>query len=189
MSDIEFLRNAYCVARMSRDPSSQNGAVLVSPEGEIIGSAANNFAIGVPYNVQRATARPEKYLYVEHSERGAIYAAARAGNKVYGATMYCMWSACCDCARGIINSGVRRLVMHKERMDMTPERWIADVNVALLMMVEAGVTLSYYKGPIDDAPEIRVNGELWQPDQPSLVENGNWFVGMKENDLDNQKVS
>ena len=61
--------------------------------------------------------------------------------------------------------------------------------MALSMMEEAGVTLVYYEGPINDAPAIRVNGELWEPDQPSLVKNGNWFVGMKESDLDNQTVS
>lgn len=172
------LRTAYQIATQSRDTSNQNGATLVSACGEVIGHGVNNFAMGVEFNVERAESRPEKYRYFEHAERNSIYQAARAGASTMGSTMFCPWAACCDCARGIINAGVHTLVMHRERMQMTPERWREDVNEALSMMEEAGVQLLYHEGPIYNSKRILVNGELWDPKDSSTRKTGNWFVGM-----------
>jgi len=176
----KHLHSAYCIAGQSRDSSNQNGATLVSACGEVIGHGVNNFAIGVKHTVERAETRPDKYRYFEHAERSAIYQAARAGARTQGATMYCPWSACCDCARGIINSGVQSLVMHTSRMLMTPDRWREDVNEALSMLKEAGVKLVYYEEPLD-AGLVIVNGELWSPKDPTSPEDhaGNWAVGME----------
>lgn len=178
---VEYLRNAYCVATQSRDTSNQNGATLVSAQGEIIGTGVNNFAIGVKFTPERSETRPAKYRYFGHAERASIYQAARAGKKVYGATMYCPWAACCGCAKGMINSGVLTLVMHYERMQMTPERWQSSVNEALDMMTEAGMSLLYHRGPIDDCPVVLVNGEPWKPNSDAFGSNvGNYFVEMGE---------
>lgn len=147
----------------------------------VIGTGNNNFAIGVAFTDERAETRPTKYRYFEHAERNSIYQAARAGEKVFGSTMYCPWAACCACARAIINTGVLTLVMHRQRMDMTPERWRGSVNEALKMMQEAGVTLLYHDGPVTGCPSILVNQELWNPsDKPLCQGTGNCFVGMGE---------
>ena len=110
MTTESYLRNAYCLARQSRDPSNQNGSTLVSADNEIIGTGNNNFPIGVVFTKERSEVRPDKYRYFEHAERAAIYQAARAGSKVFGSTMFVPWAACCDCARAIINSGVLTVV-------------------------------------------------------------------------------
>lgn len=175
----QYLANAYALALQSRDTSNQNGAVLIGANGDNtpIATGVNNFPPGVKFTAERSEQRPAKYLYFEHAERGALYQASRINKAVFGSTMYCPWAACCDCARGLICSGVKYLVMHHERMQMTPARWLDDVNVALTMLKEAGVQLHYFRGPIQ-ASALLVNGELWKPDQPVLEENGNWFVGM-----------
>ncbi len=176
----EYLRNAYCVANQSRDASNQNGAVIVSAQGDIIATGVNNFAVGVEYTPERAEIRPDKYRYFEHAERAAIYQAARAGNAVYGSTMYCPWAACCDCARAIINAGVLTVVMHYERMQMTPVRWQGPVNEALGMLEEARIALLYHKGPIE-CPSVFVNGEIWKPNEKIMdTDVGNYFIGMGE---------
>lgn len=177
----DYLRNAYCIARQSKDPSNQNGATLVSSNGEIIATGNNNFPIGVAFTEARSTVRPDKYRYFEHAERASIFQAARAGSKVYGSTMFVPWAACCDCARAIINSGVAVVVMHRERMTMTPERWQSSVNEALEMMAEGRVHLQYYEGPIEGCPDVYVNGELWNPANEPITEgSGNWFVELGE---------
>lgn len=175
----EYLRNAYCIAAQSRDKSNQNGSVLVSSNNEIIATGNNNFPTGVEFTEERSTVRPDKYRYFEHAERAAIYQAARAGSKVYASTMYVPWAACCDCARAIINSGVLVVVMHRERMQMTPERWQSSVNEALEMLVEAGVQLSYHGGVVEGAPDVLVNGELWNPANPPITDgSGNFFTDL-----------
>lgn len=177
---VDYLKNAYSISLQSRDTSNQNGSVLVSSQGEIIGTGVNNFAIGVKFTRERAETRPDKYRYFDHAERWSIYQAARAGNKVFGSTLYCPWAACCGCAIAIINSGVRTLVMHHERMQMTPERWQDDINEALSMLEEADVTLLYYKGPIENCSPVLVNGELWNPADAEVAPGeGNYYVGME----------
>lgn len=178
MTAEELLLEAYNIALQSLDSSNQNGAVIVAESGEIR-RGVNNFPDGVEFSEERSEHRPDKYWYFEHSERDAIYQCAFDGVATQNAIMYCPWSSCCDCARGIIESGIRKVVMHSERMQMTPGRWIEDVNTALSMMQEGGVELEYFEGPIHDSPEILVNGELWNPGNPNVVTgNGNWFVGM-----------
>lgn len=171
----EMLKRAYELAEMSTDTSNQNGAVIVDKNGLVLSGGFNDFPEGVEFTHDRASVRPGKYRYYEHSERYAIYNAAKLGVSLQYATMFCPWAACCPCSRAIICAGINTLVMHKQRMAMTPERWQSDVDQALGMMEEAGVDLLYYDGPINSAP-IFVNGELWSPNTKEVVKIGNYSL-------------
>jgi len=104
MNEIDYLRQACQFASISsRDSRTQNGAVLVTKTRVIC--AVNAFPSGVTVTDERRAA-PEKYLFIEHAERAAIYRAASLGVATAGSTLYCPWFACCDCARAIIMSGV-----------------------------------------------------------------------------------
>ncbi len=164
MKPEQYLYNAYCIARQSKDKENQHGAVLVSSEGEIIGMGVNNFAIGVHYNPERCN-HLKRDWYFEHAIRAAIYQAARAGKTVFGSTVYCTWAASTGCVRAIINSGVRRVVFHAARMDVEPGNlWPSDeIEAARGMLREAGVAIEAFTGPVEGCPDILVNGELWNP--------------------------
>ena len=155
------LRNAYAIARQSKDPSSQNGAIVMR-EGVVLTTGANNFPIGVEFNAERSETRPLKYDYFEHAERNAIYMAARAGKATHRSTMFCPWAACADCARGIIQAGISEVVVHRQRMAIDHDRWEESIVRAHLMFEEAGVQLTYYDGPVWAEP-ILVSGEFWNP--------------------------
>lgn len=171
----EYLARAYHVASASSDRSNQNGALLVGRDGRLIGEGCNDFCEGVVFTEARATTRPTKYRYYEHAERRAVFAAARKGKIVDGATMFCPWAACCPCARALIDSGVRFLVLHEQRMKMTPERWLDDVNQALEMLEEGGIEISYFSGPVK-GPSVIVNGELWSPTSEEIQGLGNYAL-------------
>jgi dCMP deaminase len=47
---------------------------------------------------------------MEHAERNAIFAAARAGQSLLGATIATTFFPCIDCARAIVQSGFARLI-------------------------------------------------------------------------------
>jgi dCMP deaminase len=173
----KYLTRAYEFAATSRDNSNQNGAILMFPGRLESCPGVNNFPPLVKWDEEKATTRPDKYRYFEHAERDVIYNAARWGHSTKGNIMYCPWASCCPCGRAIITAGISDLVVHRPRMEMTPERWRLDVNEALLMMQKAGVRLHYFEEPLD-APAIMVNGELWSPDTPPKKGGGNWFVGM-----------
>jgi dCMP deaminase len=178
-TDQEYLLMAYHKATESPDPSTQNGAVIPYKLGppmkiqkasgdvmdifdeEFTLEACNTFPKGVLSKPERHE-RPLKYNYIEHAERGAVYEAARWGVKLTGLTMYVPWAACSDCARSIICSGIRRLVMHKDMMDRTPEHWKESIRHAFDMFNESGIILDYVEGKLN-APAIRMNGEIWTP--------------------------
>lgn len=165
MTDINpelYLKSAYQAMQKSTDPSNNVGAVIVNYDS-LIGTGWNAFPPGVTVTEQRRTERPEKYKFFAHAERSAIYEAAKDGSSTHGAVMYAPWASCCDCARGIILSGIETLVVHKERMDLTPERWKDDIDLALTMIREGGVTVLHYSGPIKGKP-VLVNGQLWSPE-------------------------
>lgn len=155
-TDIDWLRLAFnTAADHSDDFDTQNGAVLVPQVG--FGVAAANC---LPRNIAASPARllrPEKYRWIEHAERAAIYAAARTGTKTDKAVLYVCWFACADCARAIIEAGIREVVGHVRPRHLTPARWLEDVLNGERMLMEAGVSVRWLNATM--GVTIRFNGE------------------------------
>ena len=55
--------------------------------------------------------RPEKYWWIEHAERNAIYNAARIGTSLNNCTMYISFLPCMDCARAIVSVGIKTIII------------------------------------------------------------------------------
>jgi dCMP deaminase len=160
-SDKHYLLLAYKAALESPDPSTQNGAVLISWTGKIV-DACNTFPYGVRNEPDRLV-RPLKYSFIEHAERNVIFKAAQDHRFDFkDAVMYAPWFACADCARAIIQVGIRKVVGHKQIHDMTPAHWKESINCAYAMFAEAGVETVLVDGEIG-APELLFNGGLWRP--------------------------
>lgn len=144
--DIKLLHEACrYAAEFSMDPNTQNGALLMSVTGEVV-MAANTMP-DIELRQSRLT-RPQKYLYIEHAERNAIYLAAKRGICTERATLYVPWFACADCARAIIQAGIKRVVGHIVPWLQTPDRWRDSVRAADEMLQEAGVIASYLEDEI-----------------------------------------
>jgi dCMP deaminase len=142
MTDADYLRLAFqSAAEWSGDNSTQNGATLVPHAGPIL-SAANDFPIGVHSRLDR----PAKYQRIEHAERAVIYEAARAGVSTLGASLYCCWFACSDCARAIVMAGIREVVGHALPRQETPQRWAAEVVAGEQILREGGVSMRWLTG-------------------------------------------
>lgn len=169
----DLLRMAYGVAQGSPDPSTQNGALLVGAGwtledyGDVLASGCNTFTTGVSATPERLE-RPLKYSYIEHAERNCIYDAANRGVAVNGLTMICPWAACMECARAIVQAGVRRLVRHKNCADQIhaggppPERWLESIRLADGILLDGGVEIVDYEGFLD-GPSIRHSEKIWTP--------------------------
>lgn len=155
-----LLGDAYRLAQGSSDPSNQNGAVLVdSSHRTALSYGRNELPPGIEGDI---TDRAWKMANIEHAERSAIYGAARHGHIVENSVLICPWAACTDCARAIVLSGVRLLVVHKDRMDMTPDRWRDSVEAGNKILRAGGVEIQQFSGRIGCGPII-VNGERWEP--------------------------
>jgi dCMP deaminase len=170
MNDLEraYFKDAYRVAsQLSTDPSTQNGAVLVDANGDVVAWGANHFPYGVQETEERWR-RPQKYKYVEHAERNAIYHAAERGIATRGLVMYCPWAACSDCSRAIIQSGIKEVVTHydpcaAERFGQPASiMWLEEIKIAVEMFKEAGVNFRWVTDVIDEY-DIRFNGKVVRP--------------------------
>jgi dCMP deaminase len=146
MNELDYLREACrYAAEHSHDHDTQNGAVLVT--GRQIIYAANCVPAGVARHEHRL-ARPFKYDFIEHAERAAIHKAAAVGSATAGATLYCPWFACTDCARAIISAGVKEVVGLISLRNATPARWLLNVELAEKMLEEACVSQRLLAGSV-----------------------------------------
>lgn len=159
-TDLLWLKQAYEVAKDSPDPRTQNGAILISKEGFLIGYGHNRFAKGNGKNVLHTDERWNtklKYDFIVHAERSAIYDAAFCQMNIPGSTLYCPWSACAACALAIIECGVTRVVGHKTPLHDGRPDWEASIKLALEMFQETGVVFEEVEGRF--GVKIRFNGQ------------------------------
>ncbi len=109
--DLRYLRmaaiwseNSYCVRR-------KVGALVVK-EKMIISDGYNGTPVGFE-NVcedENNVSKP----YVMHAEANAITKIARSGNNSDGSTLYVTDSPCIECAKLIIQAGIRRVIYGRE---------------------------------------------------------------------------
>ena len=135
--DIRYLALAEEVAQWSKDPSTKIGAVAVGRKGQVLSQGYNGFPRGIEDKVEYYQDRETKYKYVVHAEMNVIYNATYHGVSLEGTTMYVTGlPVCSDCAKGIIQVGITRVVM-KERL--TPQKWIDSWKTTSKMFDEANV--------------------------------------------------
>lgn len=156
MTPADWLRLACKEAAGSHDPHTQNAAIVVPLTAAYVAIGVNKVPSGIQATPSRLE-RPTKYRYIEHAERAAIYRAARVGTPTSGATLYCPWYACTDCARAIICAGIAEVVGHVKPRAATPERWTAEIVQAEAMLREAGVGMRWLAD--DLGVTIRFDGE------------------------------
>jgi dCMP deaminase len=111
--DQWFLGLARYVSTASKDSSTQVGCIVVKGDKTVVSSGYNGLPRGADDSIPTRLVRPEKLFWFEHAERNALYSAAKTGNSVDGCTAYSTLCPCMDCARGIIQSGITRVVCPK----------------------------------------------------------------------------
>jgi dCMP deaminase len=111
--DELFIMQATVIAQKSKDPSTKVGCVIVGDDNAVLSMGFNGFPRGINENNKNRWKRPEKYQWVEHAERNAIYNAARNGINLKGSRLYLNWEPrgiCSDCARALIQVGVKEII-------------------------------------------------------------------------------
>jgi dCMP deaminase len=154
------MRTVYQVAQKSTDQSTKNGAILVQ-EGWNVISGWNHHVAGYG-NEPAHHERPFKYWVTEHAERDVIFNAARNGLKTKGLTMVANWVACPDCARAIVEAGIKHVICHQECMDRDRPDWKPMVDAGLEILRRGGVEVTVWRGKIGGIENLN-NGELWCP--------------------------
>ena len=118
--DEYFMGVAMLAARRSKDPSTQVGACIVSPENIIISTGYNGMPQGCsddefPWDRDGAET---KYPYVVHAELNAILNAN--GRDLRGSRIYVALFPCNECAKAIIQSGIKEVLYLSDKYATTP---------------------------------------------------------------------
>lgn len=130
-----FMGVAMLAARRSKDPNTQVGACIVSPDNIIISTGYNGLPNGCSddeYPWERE-GEETKYPYVVHAELNAILNAN--GRDLRGSRLYVALFPCNECAKAIIQAGVKEVLYLSDKYAST-----AATRASKRMLDSAGVT-------------------------------------------------
>ena len=139
--DEYFIGVAHLSGMRSKDPNTQVGACIVSQENKILSMGYNGFPIGCgddafPWD-KDGDELETKYPYVTHGELNAIL--NYRGGSLEGTKLYVSLFPCNECAKAIIQSGIRTVVYDSDKYEGT-----AANKASKRMFDAAGVTYIPY---------------------------------------------
>lgn len=110
--DDTFMLLAQLIAQRSKDPRTQTGSVVVDERNVVLGLGYNGFPRNIdqdalPWGAEQDEWVYSKYPYSVHSERNAIY---NANKSVEGGRVFCTLFPCNECAKTIIQCGIREVI-------------------------------------------------------------------------------
>ena len=142
--DEYFMGVALLASMRSKDPSTQVGACIVGPDNIILSTGYNGFPYGCSDDTFSWDREGEdtKYKYVVHAELNAILNAH--GKSLEGARLYVDLFPCNECAKAIIQSGIREIRYLSDKYADTPST-IASKR----MLNAAGVKLTQLQPQVD----------------------------------------
>jgi dCMP deaminase len=138
--DEYFMGVAILAANRSKDPNTQVGACIVDGNNIILSTGYNGFPFGCSdddYSWERSGS-DTKYQYVVHAELNAILNAS--GKKLAGSTLYVGLFPCNECAKAIIQSGIKEVIYLSDKYHGTPA-----MEASRKMLNAAGVKVRQIK--------------------------------------------
>ena len=152
--DDYFMGVALLAAKRSKDPNTQVGACIVNKEHIILSTGYNGLPVGCsddtyPWAREAEDPMQTKYPYVVHAELNAILNSG--GKSLAGATIYVALFPCNECAKAIIQSGIREVVYLSDKYAETPatqasKQMLHSAGVRMRQLVPAHdtITLQYH---------------------------------------------
>ncbi len=139
--DEYFMGIAQLAGMRSKDPNTQVGACIVSDNNKILSMGYNGFPIGCsddefPWD-REGEQLDTKYPYVTHGEMNAIL--NFRGGSLEGTKLYVSLFPCNECAKAIIQAGIKKIVYNSDKYANTP------TTIASKRMLDAaGVVYEQY---------------------------------------------
>lgn len=137
--DKYFMGIANEVAKKSKDPSSQNGCVIVDERHRPVSFGYNGTIQGADESKMTLTERPMKYYFAIHSEMNAVLF---AGKDLTGCTLYNKIATCENCLKYCLQAGIKRFVYAELRVnshgsDATKSMTNIDTDEAVVRLLAA----------------------------------------------------
>lgn len=140
--DEYFMGISKLAGMRSKDPNTQVGACIVGDDNKILSMGYNGFPNGCsdedfPWD-RDGDMLETKYAYVTHSELNAIL--NYRGGSLAGSKLYVSLFPCNECAKAIIQSGIKTVIYDSDKYMGTPG------NIAAKKMFDAaGVKYQKYE--------------------------------------------
>lgn len=135
--DEYFMGLAHLSALRSKDPSTQVGACIVSADKKVVGIGYNGLPRGCDDDVFPWSREGEfletKYPFVVHAELNAIL---NSNQDLRGCSLYVSLFPCNECAKAIIQAGIKRIVYESDKYADTDS-----VIASKRMLTSAGIEL------------------------------------------------
>ena len=113
---------AHLSAKRSKDPNTQVGACIVNKDKRVVGLGYNGFPMGCDDELfpwQRdGQYLQTKYPFVVHAELNAILNSIQ---NLEGCTIYVSLFPCNECAKAIIQSGIKEIIYLSDKYNGTKE--------------------------------------------------------------------
>ena len=146
--DEYFMAVVKLSGMRSKDPNSQVGACIVSEDNKILSMGYNGFPRGCTDDeypwAREGDPLDTKYLYVTHSELNAIL--NYRGSSLEGAKIYVSMFPCNECAKAIIQSGIKAVIYGVDKYPDAPgtiasKRMLASAGVQVRKYSPSGKTI------------------------------------------------
>ncbi len=140
-----FMQMANVISQRSKDPSTQAGAVIVNQDNVVVGLGYNGWPRGIEIDdlpwERQGNLSETKYAYVCHAEENAVY---NSNNSVKGCKIYCTLFPCNECAKTIIQNGIKEVIFESDKYH-NDEVWIASRKMLDLADVKYREYISKFK--------------------------------------------
>lgn len=122
--DDTFMGIAKLIAQRSKDPNTQVGAVIVGKDKRILSLGYNGMPAGMSDDLniweRDGDELCQKYTYICHAEENAILNYRGNFGSLEGATIYVSLFPCNNCAKQIVQSGIKTVIYESDKYDGTP---------------------------------------------------------------------
>ena len=114
--DEYFMGLAHLSALRSKDPNTQVGCCIVDNDNKVVSIGYNGMPRGckdedMPW-AREGDFKKTKYAYVVHAELNAILNSPRS---LKGCTLYVSLFPCNECAKAIIQAGIKKVVYESDK--------------------------------------------------------------------------
>ena len=144
--DQTFMELADVIAKRSKDPSTQVGAVIVNKNRVVLSMGYNGFPRGVLDDEEIYNNRELKYKYIAHAEQNALDFALTSLKDcvIYVSAMPGI--PCTQCTKSIIQRGLSEVVVKSKWSVDIPDRWVDDFNISKEMFMDVGIRVRSLDG-------------------------------------------
>ncbi|CDS37040.1 deoxycytidylate deaminase [Echinococcus multilocularis] len=141
--DEYFMALAFLSAMRSKDPITQVGACIVDSDNKIVSMGYNGMPIGLsddelPWTKRQEDPLQNKNFYVCHAELNAVL--NKNTISIKGCKIYLTLFPCHECAKVMIQSGIREVIYFDEKRTGTPS-----YDASKIMFLKANVKLTPFK--------------------------------------------